>query len=194
MTNRRTHPRDATRPLHRRVLPAPLLVTGAVLAIATTGLTVHALAEDAPAPEPRPSAVAFVDRPDRGQADTADAQAFADHVAAAFADYLEHPDRTRPLLHAGVDRDALTPTTATATKQRAPVPRAPTARSTTMPVGGFTASRVNARRTRSGWLLTASISTGQGPDRVVVPLVATARPTADGLRITSLNARAGAER
>lgn len=193
MTNRRTHPRHHTQPLHRRALPAPLLVTGAVLAIATTGLTVHALTADAPAPEPRPSAVAFVDRPDRDQADTAYAQAFADHVAAAFADYLEHPDRTGPLLHAGVDRDALAPTTATATTQRAPVPRVPTARSTARLAGRFTANRVNARRTRAGWLLSASISIGRGPDRVVVPLVATARPTVDGFRVTSLNARAGGE-
>lgn len=193
MTNRRTHPRHRSQPLYRRAVPAPLLATSAALAIATTGLVAYRLADDAPTPKPGANAVAFVDRPDRGQADTADAQAFADHVAAAFADYLEHPDRTGPLLHAGVDRDELAPTTTTATRQRAPVPRAPTARSRTMPAGDFMASRVNARRTRAGWLLSASISTGQGPDRVVVPLVATARPTADGFRVTSLNARSGAE-
>lgn len=193
MTNRRPHPRPATQPLHRRALPAPLLATSTVLAVATTGLVLHALADDAPTPKVGANAVAFVDRPDRGQADTADAQAFADHVAAAFSDYLAHPDRTGPLLHAGVDRDALVPTTATATGQRAPVPRSFTARSTAGPTGRFTASGVTARRTRSGWLLSASISTGRGQNRTVVPLVATARPTANGLRVTSMNARSGAE-
>ena len=193
MTNRRPHPHHHSQPLHRRAFPAPLLATCTVLAAAATGLAVHAFSDDDRTPGRAARELAFADRPDRGQADTADAQAFADHVAAAFADYLEHPDRTGPLLHAGVDRDALAPTTATATGQRAPVRRAPSARSTTMPAGDFRASRVNARRTRSGWLLSASISTGQGPDRVVVPLVATARPTVDGFRVTSLNARSGAE-
>lgn len=194
MTNRRTHLRHTTPTPRPRARTAPAL---AACALATACLAAATLTKDltATAPTVDVDAAASVAALDPAQVDAADAQAFADRFAGAFARYLTHPEQTGPLVRAGVPRSQLTerpPSRSSSASNRAGIGSEAQTRVDSR-AGQFVARSVAARPTRTGWLFSAALTSGAGPDRVVVPLVAAARRNGTRFRVTSLNARAGAE-
>lgn len=194
MTNRRTpllHTSSTPRP---RARTAPVL---AACALATACLAAATLTKDHPttAPSIDAGAPASAAALDPAQVDAADAQAFADRFARAFARYLTHPEQTGPLVRAGAPRSQLTgrpPSRPSSASNRAGTGTSKQTRAGSR-ADRFVARSVAARPTRTGWLLSAALTSGTGPDRVVVPLVAAARRNGTRFRVTSLNARAGAE-
>lgn len=193
MTNRRIPLRHACSTPRSRARTAPAL---AACTLATACLGAATLTKDDPATAPSvdadaPASVAALDPV---QVDAADAQAFADRFARAFARYLTHPEQTGPLVRAGVPRTQLAgrPSRSSSASNRAGASSGRQTRAGSR-VDRFVARSVAARPTRTGWLLSAALTSGVGPDRVVVPLVAAARRNGTRFRVTSLNARAGAE-